>query len=523
MVQTQDQQRVMNPASLPNLFPELLRLIFGYFCLHCCGGFREPYWVEPDDEAEQSASYLQGRQTLCTLSLVSRRFRDIAQDILHHEYLLGYTDLRHPEWYSWDGRLTAFMRTVASRRDLARLVRTVFIHPASVECIGLDEAWAALNHSSNALGFSLSETWEQRKSDPREHPGRSDYDFRQKFFLGQLDALDRHNRLRYNGVLPPELYAALIALLPNLDHLIFRNGVGYTDVPMTAMKALGITSLPLRTLEVGCTPNNLLAVAPDLEVLTYDDAGFLPQTSKLKSLRHRKVAINEHNFRRIASCAPVGLSSFVYEASRVQMASVDLSATSVVQPRVAVRQLARHRETLKSLHLDLRFRTRFHRDTTMEPMPSLGRFTALEELFIVTNSVYNNRSLGLPDDQTLVKLLPSSIVSLSIASPEFPPHHERVLKGLAGLAEHKRQHPERFPQLKWLRCDVKQVFEDNSVKDMLSEVGVDLEYQEFPRPDWSYKREPLALPVPATMGTLNPNELDPNMAMPLPDPEDEEL
>ncbi|KAH6889668.1 hypothetical protein B0T10DRAFT_486558 [Thelonectria olida] len=69
-------------------------------------------------DGAHKSSYLGLRHTLFQLCLVSRRLRNVAQPIMYHEFLLGYGDSKTIWKCSGDRRLTSFIRTVASRRDI---------------------------------------------------------------------------------------------------------------------------------------------------------------------------------------------------------------------------------------------------------------------------------------------------------------------------------------------------------------------------------------------------------------------
>lgn len=394
---------------LSDLPSELLHLILGHFCLHCRGGFREPYWVEKDAGHDQSEAYLRDRHTLFSICLVSRRMRDVAQHVLHHEFILGYAHLRTRVKYSWWGRLTRFIRTASTRRDLAALVKTAFFHPSLQEGVERGDAWVAMRHAANALQVDLGEVWKRRNLDDREKASRADHELRRELFLGPLHSINQVTHPRDLTVLVPELFAVLLALLPNLKHLAFSTtpttfsvGVGMADVPPAAMSALGVTKLPLRVLEAGFKPRYLSRVTPDLESLTCGRVGGLEESGfpRLKSLRIRGTRVNRRNLGRIVESCPEGLSSFTYEASGFLETSIDSGLDHVVQPSDAVTHLSKFHDTLKSLRLDLRFHTHTPHDTGMDSLPSLEDFTVLEGLFLATSAIYNCNNLELPHEDS---------------------------------------------------------------------------------------------------------------------------
>lgn len=103
-----------------------------------------------------------------SLSLVSRRFREIAQSILYHEFVLGYDDSWRTDLYTWDGRLISFMRTLRQRRDLARLVRVVYVHLRLLWAINRDRPRDVLGEATETLGIDLAEIWKSRIPRPEK-------------------------------------------------------------------------------------------------------------------------------------------------------------------------------------------------------------------------------------------------------------------------------------------------------------------------------------------------------------------
>ncbi|KAI8689934.1 F-box domain-containing protein [Fusarium sp. Ph1] len=155
----------MDYPSLGNFPTDILVLIFGPFCLHCQGEYNEPWDAPPlryrsaRQNPDEKSWYSVDRQALVSLSLVLRRFREIAQSILYHEFVLGYDDSWRTDLYTWDGRLISFMRTLRQRRDLARLVR---VHPRLLWAINRDRPRDVLGEAAETLGIDLAEIWKSR-------------------------------------------------------------------------------------------------------------------------------------------------------------------------------------------------------------------------------------------------------------------------------------------------------------------------------------------------------------------------
>lgn len=90
--------------------------------------------------------------------------------------------------------------------------------------------------------------------------------------------------------------------------------------------------------------------------------------------------------------------------------------TSIIQARDAVEALKKHKESLELLHLGLH--TIISRTKT-RLMPSMEHFTALQELFLTTDKLYDIQSLRsrLPVGESLTRVLPPNIVSLYLVKP----------------------------------------------------------------------------------------------------------
>lgn len=146
----------MSLASLP---AEVVKLIFSTFCLHCraeqditaLNSFFYSTPFQQQQQKDQPSWYSLDCQALCSLCLVSRGFCNIAQPILYHGFMPGYADSWRSTLYTWDGRLTSFMRTIIERRDLAFLVKRIYIHPFLLSPVTPNEAQDVLQLAANAL------------------------------------------------------------------------------------------------------------------------------------------------------------------------------------------------------------------------------------------------------------------------------------------------------------------------------------------------------------------------------------
>ncbi|EEU43674.1 uncharacterized protein NECHADRAFT_82689 [Fusarium vanettenii 77-13-4] len=292
-----------------------------------------------------------------------------------------------------------------------------------------------------------------------------------------------------------EILVLLLALLPNLQHLILHDSLFPQLVFPAAASALDITRIPLKTLDAMVMPSSIISVAPDVETVHISPQDSYPKMPGVKRVYFRGYGSDDNvDVKKVISSCSSALSTFSYQTAFI-WSSVDQSVAKVLQPRTAVELLTNVCSSLQSLHLDMRFRVAFDRDSQVEPMPSLKQFIRLEELFLTTNSVYNGSSSTVSDQEFLVHLLPQSIKSVTFVDPEFPPPPERLRKGLLGLAD-ARRNDGLFPNLKELRCDSRQVYDDGAIKNSFYQVGVNFKHQEFPTLDWSYSRYPLPAQSP---------------------------
>ncbi|KAH6978886.1 hypothetical protein EDB82DRAFT_506557 [Fusarium venenatum] len=481
--------------SFTDLSPELFRQIFGYFCLHCCGKRRDYLIEDPVDLAE---NYCKDRKVLVALCLVNRRFRDFSQHILHHVFLIAPSKpglVRQP---SVETSLASFIRTIASKPHLVTATKAViFFHTLEAPNVRLDDAQKAFKHVAEATGVQPSDIWDRRKN---LAPYRDD--FLRELILGKAHSRCTSEVIEWHvNTLATELLFILIALLPDLPHLALDVSIHQTFDQIEALKALGVSHLSLKAIEINGAfytvwlSSQILIRSPDLETLCLYHATSLPDIPSLKALHLRRFRMSVDQLKSMISSCTGQLRTFTYEASEIVAFHVDENSPFMIQACDAVKVLERYNTSLESLHLDLRIRIHMSRDTKIGPMPSLEGFTALQELFINTDAVYNTQSLELqlPDDVSLTRFLPPNIMSLHLVEPDLPSSSERLQKGLVGLADVKRLDPSRFSKLKQVTCDTKKIFEEHYIKNALSEVGIDLVYKEFPRPDWSYDRIPFSV------------------------------
>jgi hypothetical protein len=211
-------------ATLARLPTEILALIFGRFCLHCCETRETPdAYVPPsgrDEQLGEPTGDWDGHQVLHAVCLVSARFRDIAQPILYHEFGSGDSRL-----YVSLTKYIRFVRTVALRRDLAAAVRRVKVHFDSPD-IPPGGFEPVLQEAARARGFELP-----------------------AFLAPYRNRWERASAKDAYTTAGDELITMLLACLPNLARLVVASASPWKDLPASALQAAGVKTLPLQTCD----------------------------------------------------------------------------------------------------------------------------------------------------------------------------------------------------------------------------------------------------------------------------------
>lgn len=493
----------MTHATITSLPAETLSSIFGHFCLHCSHGSTEgseSYFRSSDHHPQQQAHerswYLADyRQPLVSLCLVSRRLRDVAQQVLHHEFVLGYGDSWRSAPSSWDRRLTSFLRTAGRRPDLAAAVRRVSLHPRLLEAAELDDAAAVVELRRVGRGLGLGDADESAPPYYRARPGHGEYrpptpGRTYERFPHELQSVDRVPRVAYvdmytstesfreRHALGSELLAIVIGLLPNVERLSIQQTAADYDTPHlsglrsmnTAKGARHVETLDLAThdyspelmIKVPSQAAGVLRLAKDtLKTLNlhmcngfWSHSENAPTFGSLKTLRLTQSHLSAAELRVLLSCCTGGLTSFTYEAPS------DYSNFHGTQfhPSEAIEPLSSHRRTLKALHLDLR---PVFESLSMQPIPraSLADFTALEDLFLSANTLWTKAQASTAGeaagDGLLPQLLPASTTSLVIAGGKVDRRRRMLPAELLGLARYVAAGADggRLARLRRVRCD----------------------------------------------------------------------
>ncbi|CAM1504774.1 Fc.00g023650.m01.CDS01 [Cosmosporella sp. VM-42] len=499
----------MTSLSLDNLSTETLCLICSHFCLHCRGVYQHswddlPLQYHQNQEApkvHETSQYSLDRQSLCSLSLVSKRLRDIAQNVLYHEFALGFSDYWGTNAAAWDGRLMCFLRTVVARPDLATLVKAVHIHPCllNLDRVDLDEARSLLIKAASSLGIDLPEAWRQRipslHLDTFRHRQRSFESFLASFLDGNdMLAKEAQQKLKKQLTeggqyarrwLAAELVAMLIAHLPNLAYLGLDDDDRWPDsgFPGSALTALKVSQLQLKTLHLGLVAEPLVQLAKDLSTLCLCGPGlessFPPQSlPNLKALRVSEANLRDGTLQDLLSACTGGLHTFVYEAAKYQplwgfWESDTPPPNYHFRPAGAVKSLGIHQNTLRSLHLDLGAQD--YRAGVIPPELTFKGFKVLQNLFLHSPEMFDPHAPELEhlsDSRRLAKLIPTSLISLSVhVHPNCD--SKRLENGLIGLADLKKYDPTEFPNLRWVSSNVKS--KPNMLSGKFSAVNVDFD------------------------------------------------
>lgn len=392
--ETKTAHRRMAKPTITSLPTETLNSILRHFCLHCCHGDTEgpdSYFRSVEHHQKQvhehSWDLAYHRQPLVSLCLVSRRLRDVARQVLHHELVLGYGDPWRSASSSWDKRLTS---------DFAAAVRRVSLHLKLLEATELGDAAAVveLRRMGRGLGLEIPDEsrppsmlsrppWcaEPAASDVEWVPD-SEYD--QPSVLGPrgkdlrmryVDSYTSADSFRERHALGLEILAILMGTLPCVERLSIRQTVVDYDTPyLSALRSVGVNNRPrlikildlathdymLETmLQVPSQAAAILERAKDtLQALNlHMCSGFwntpqqAPILRSLKTTRFTNSQLSAVQLGVLLSCCTEGLTSFIYEAATSLFA---LDTDSQFHPSEAIRSLRAHARTLKILHLDLR-------------------------------------------------------------------------------------------------------------------------------------------------------------------------
>ncbi|KAF5614472.1 hypothetical protein F25303_14141 [Fusarium sp. NRRL 25303] len=427
---------------------EVLRYIFQYFCPHCCNEYQWPFGAPPNSKRAED------KTTLYHLCLVSRNFRPFAQEVLHHSFDPYYTEWDAPN--SWERRLEPFLQTIASRPDLARAVKTVFLKKRLLEQLDFDRSRKAFDTCARVFGVSAIEFCDSYRNTLA-------IAIRKSFFRGIRPPVSMA-RDDYIPIVAGQLLSILVAILPNLSHIGLEKSVQWRfDVSPTTLDKLGVSSIALKTLETDYNLPNLFARAPELETLVTSGSERFPSMPSIRNLHiGSRNAVVPSNIEHLISACTGTLSAFSYT-----------SCDSDVPGVVNFLDKPKFHASLETLHLNMRRRD----DQGDHKMPSLKQFTHLKKLFLPTYFLYGRKFPaccgGRCNFKSLADILPSSIMSLDLLEKTLTPNG-RMYDDLLSLSKDVAV---AFPQLRVIRSKAGRL-RDEYPKALFKSVGIDLIHQD---------------------------------------------
>ncbi|KAI8630671.1 hypothetical protein F5Y19DRAFT_52977 [Xylariaceae sp. FL1651] len=353
-----------HPLVLSNLPTEILILILGNFCLHCRepGGVPHLYFPKKQRQSDQPSWHSLDLQALYATCLVSKTLCGIAQSILYHEFIPGYSDSGQSRQYEWIGRLESFLWTVSLRPDLASLVRGLYLSYWLLQPIWIynGHVEALLEELARIRGINLSN------------------------FLKPFHDLPIRKLLGPYRPSADELIAMLLASLPNLDRRYITSLTPRSPIPVAALSAAGARCFRLQTIEIcasgsnvrdrlGCILEDSLPTLTTLNIDSFcssdgDKLGF----SELFFPRLRNIGVlvsrmSGPDLEQLLSYC-TGLETFTYDA---------ISTLHCIKPSGIVESLRRYQQTLRTMRLDLRAARLIDERFLPELIPTLENFSAL--------------------------------------------------------------------------------------------------------------------------------------------------
>ncbi|KAK2676613.1 hypothetical protein RAB80_008799 [Fusarium oxysporum f. sp. vasinfectum] len=267
----------------------------------------------------------------------------------------------------WERRLEPFLQTIASRPDLARSVKTVFLKVRLVESLDFDQSRKVFDTCARTFGSSAQDV-----SDKRHDPRSST--IKRAFFRGTRPPKNMRSR-DFIPTAAGQLLSILVSILPNLDHIgIEEDRRWQLDVSPVTLDVLGINSIPLKTLETDYSLPNLLARTPELETLLTSASDWFPNMPCLRNLHIRpRNAVQATTLGHLLSACTGTLSAFSYTSFDSKIVGV-----------VSLLDKPRFHASLETLHLDMRH----YSDRGNHEMPGLKQFTRLKRLFLHTYLLY---------------------------------------------------------------------------------------------------------------------------------------
>ncbi|KAH6895213.1 hypothetical protein B0T10DRAFT_210488 [Thelonectria olida] len=503
------------PAQLSDLSTEVLLLIFGNFCLHCCREYDQPRGVgtyqqhhekrvrrRVRSQPEAKPWYAADRQALCSLCLVSKKIRAVAQSIMYHEFRLGHDDAAGTGIYSWERRIESFMWTTVARPELASAVKVVSIRPPLDQTFSVKEAKDTLLRIAKIRKIDLAAAWRKRLS--LASPGeKAQWPWHYHAFVssfldlkGDANTISKLNKsLAYpwtRKALVSELVAMLVSQLPHVQYFHLRDRELWppAGIRPSTFPSLGVATLPFTTIATDAPLSSLIGLAEDLKTLNIHapKRGFpkrVPNLPSVTCLRITGVAMRDETLEFLLARCNGSLQTFVYEArySENDENTAEDSFNDPIEghfrPSFAIKNLASHQSSLKAFHLDLRGQEHF--STSGEPKFHLKNFEVLEDVLLSTNAIYALVEGGTDDLNSLVQLLPRSIVSLHL-TVLGQNEASRLVDGLRGLVGTLQSQSDQFPKLRLIHHDYVGFSDggDEGVELALRSLGVAFAFRSWP-------------------------------------------
>lgn len=437
--------------------PELLDLILAEFCVHCQDRHEAPqaYLHRDQQQPDQPSWYSLNCDALFQVCLTSRRLLGPAQAVLYHDFMHGYGDSWRTTRFTWDRRLTSFMRTISHRPDLASRVRCVYIDAKLMFFVQSPECDEALQLAASSLSVGPGDIGVTAETE-LECRRWNDYTWKKLSFVASEIAWD--------------LVHVLLLQLPQLQHFSYKGSNLNLDcwqdrVTPAAFRSLSGPSLktvsaaytteyprPLETQERTIFSNVMGQVSVgDLETVNLHMADIhealaaeYPSTSwaSVKNFHVTKSRCSKAAISAFLTNVE-GLEKFTYEAelsAREERSIGSDAGSSPLQPHEAIDCLRKFAHSLRNLHLDFGVYGSpafYSSRTEMGFVSPVTDFENLEHFLINVGAICNSEDPPDPvngDRRLLVNLLPWSLQSL-----EMPGNilffGSRLVSGLHGLVE----------------------------------------------------------------------------------------
>ncbi|KAF4974198.1 hypothetical protein FZEAL_8876 [Fusarium zealandicum] len=115
-----------------------------------------------------------------------------------------------------------------------------------------------------------------------------------------------------------EILAMVIAQLPKLQYLSIEDCAQWPSggISASAFAAMGISHLPIRTLDCGPNSNSIIDLSTGLETLNLHDRSMNTMTPlpRFRTLRTTEGNLSGHGLRELLSACTDSLETFAYEA-----------------------------------------------------------------------------------------------------------------------------------------------------------------------------------------------------------------